>query len=74
MEFTLDIPFIRDILTVDVRAAEVFRILDFFEQSFTPEELHPALSHGSGCAAAAAKSMRYNKFASRRGRHLMDRS
>jgi Fe-S-cluster containining protein len=90
MEFTLDIPFIRDILeqeyalardeirdlgvlralensqqrhdvriaaapdvgtlacragctwccyfTVDVRAAEVFRILDFVEQSFTPEE------------------------------------
>jgi hypothetical protein len=24
--------------TVDVRAAEVFRILDFVEQSFTPEE------------------------------------
>jgi Fe-S-cluster containining protein len=90
MEFTLDVPFIRDILereharardeirdlgvlralessqhrhdariaaapdvgtlacragcawcchfTVDVRAAEVFRILDFVEQSFTPEE------------------------------------
>jgi hypothetical protein len=55
MEFTLDFPFIRDILKqeyarardeirdlgvlrVDVRAAEVFRILDFVEQSFTPEE------------------------------------